>query len=92
MSGELLLKIWPKNERRCNIGECPAFHLTGQDWENIIEGSKIVRERGMEEAVRQTGVPVGTCLVNNAEVVVNSRCSVSNNSFVGYFRSLSGSR
>ena len=86
MSGELLLGTWPKNQRRCNIGDCPAFHMTEQDWENIMESSKVANEKGMEEAVRQYGVPVGTCKVNEAEVIVNSMCRVSDEDFVEYFR------
>ncbi len=85
MSKELLLKTWA--DRRCNIGDCPAFHLTDQDWEDIVEGSKIVRESGMEEAVKQLGVPVGTCLVLMATYVVNSDCSVTDERFYEYFKS-----
>lgn len=85
MGKEFLLKIWPRKKRLCNIGDCPAFHMTDQDWENVMESSRVVEERGMEEAVRQYGVPVGTCKVSGAEVVVNSRCKVSDDDFADYY-------
>ncbi len=44
----------------------------------------------MEEAVRRFGVPTGTCLVSGREVVVNSRCSVSDNDFLDYYKRLAG--
>jgi hypothetical protein len=92
MPRELLLNTWPKSERRCNIGDCPAFSLTGQDWHGIIESSKVVVAEGMEEAVKRYGVPVGTCKVNRREVVVNSQCSVSDEDFVTYFEDLGGEK
>jgi len=83
MAKEDFLKTW--DDRRCNIGDCPAFHLTDQDWQDIVKSSKTVRQEGMQKAVEQWGIPVGTCKVSGKEVVVNSPCSVAGDSFYDYF-------
>jgi hypothetical protein len=81
---ELFLKTW-KN-RRCNIGDCPAFHLTEQDVTYLVDAEKIRKEKGMEAAVEELGVPSGTCRITGREMVVNSDCVVSDDNFVGHFQ------
>lgn len=89
MGAEGLLKTWPKNKRICNIGDCPAFHLEKADIEYLREAEKIRKERGIKAAVSELGVPSGTCLARNVEVVVNSDCTASDTQFVEYVKSIS---
>ncbi len=83
-----ILKIWPKDKRVCNLGDCPAFHLNEADIAYLAEAGRImyVEEKTMDEVVAELGVPSGTCLVSALEVVVNSKCNVTDEKFVEYFR------
>ena len=89
MGAEGLLKTWPKNTRICNLGDCPAFHLEKADLEYLEAAEKIRKEKGIEAAVAELGVPSGTCLARNVEVVVNSSCTASDQQFVDYIKSRS---
>ena len=88
MGAEGLLKTWPKNKRTCNLGTCPAFHLEKVGIKYLVAAEKIRKEKGIEEAVSELGVPSGTCLARNVEVVVNSDCTASDSQFVEYVKSI----
>ena len=87
MGAEGLLKIWSKNVRKCNLGDCPAFHLEKADLQYLEAAEKIRKERGIEAAVAELGVPSGTCRARNVEVVVNSDCTASDAQFIDSFKS-----
>ncbi len=87
MGAEGVLKTWPKNKRICNLGDCPAFHLTEADIQYLFAAEKIRKEKGIEAAVAELGVPSGTCLARNVEVVVNSSCTASDEQFIDYLKS-----
>jgi len=89
MGAEGVLKTWPKNKRTCNLGDCPAFHLEKADIQYLFEAEKIRKEKGIEAAVSELGVPSGTCLARNVEVVVNSSCTASDEQFIDYLKSRS---
>ncbi len=85
---EGLLLTWPKSERTCNLGDCPAFKLTKYGLEYLEAARHLAKTESltMDEIVAKIGPPIGMCLVNEKKVVVNSECSVSDTAFVEYFR------
>lgn len=88
MGVEGVLKTWPKKKRICNLGDCPAFHLEKADIQYLIDAEKIRKEKGIEAAVAELGVPSGTCLARGVELVVNSSCTASDQQFVDYVKSI----
>lgn len=90
MGAEGLLKTYPKDRRTCNLGTCPAFHLEPADILYLIAAEAIRKEHGIEAAVEALGVPSGTCLARNVEVVVNSACTATDNQFINYVKKRAG--
>lgn len=79
---------WPYKQdgRSCNLGSCPAFLLTEQDMEFIVKASVQIRlGRDIEEVAAEMGIPVGTCRVKMLDMVVNSKCDVSDTKFKEWF-------
>ena len=83
-------KLWPfdQSTRFCNLGDCPAFHLTPADIDYLDETTEMIRIKGMtpKEVIALKGYPMGTCLVKAVRKYAGSRCDVSNEDFAEYYR------
>lgn len=82
--------MWP--DRKCNIGDCPAFHLTGQDWEDIEKSNKEAIRHGVKKAIEKYGMPSGTCQITGLDRIVNSPCNVRDDDFLDHFQRKYGMR
>lgn len=75
-------------KRRCNLFDCPAFHLTPSDDQFLLDSMDSVKTDGIDAAVKKFGVPSGTCNVTGREMVVNTRCKVPDRDFIDYYHDL----
>jgi hypothetical protein len=83
-----LLRQFPSrgtNARKCNLGDCPAFHMTEDDSQQLAESDAFARQWGLKAAVAVFGVPQGTCRVNQARRDAGQYCVVSDRDFLDYF-------